>query len=175
MDRLLADDVRNNSAWNQRFFVLKFTGIDTHVISREILYAMNRIRLATTNESSWNFLRGILRQAEDPTLDQYPEVVAFCEELFETGSRSPHLLAFLIDLYTEKALRPREPSRDDHAKKVIDLCNMMIDECDTIRCRYWKYVLDNFQSDFKLSGHGDHENHDNKEATPDSENITVDS
>ncbi|XP_059618995.1 protein farnesyltransferase/geranylgeranyltransferase type-1 subunit alpha [Phlebotomus argentipes] len=172
VDRLLGDDVRNNSAWNQRFFVLKHTGFDTNVISREIMYAMNRIRLVTGNESSWNFLRGILQQSEDPSLDHYPEVVAFCEELFDSGSRSPHLLAFLIDMYIEKALRTKEGTRDEYAHRVTSLCDLMIEECDTIRSRYWRYILDNFYSNYKASGSVG--NHD-KETTPESENISVDS
>uniref|UniRef100_A0A1L8DUV0 Protein farnesyltransferase/geranylgeranyltransferase type-1 subunit alpha n=1 Tax=Nyssomyia neivai TaxID=330878 RepID=A0A1L8DUV0_9DIPT len=165
VDRLLAEDVRNNSAWNQRFFVLKHTGMDASVIDREVLYTMNRIRLASANESSWNYLRGVIQQAEEPALDLFPEVVRFCENLYETGCRSPHLLAFLIDMHSEKALRPAEPSREDHARQVSVLCNIMIDECDTIRCKYWKYILDNFQSTYGTHGNCDG-NHDGKEATP---------
>ncbi|GAB0099701.1 protein farnesyltransferase/ geranylgeranyltransferase type-1 subunit alpha [Sergentomyia squamirostris] len=174
VDRLLAEDVRNNSAWNQRFFVLKHTGLDRQVISRELLYAINRIRLATINESSWNFLRGLLQVSEDGALDQFPEVVTFCEELYSSGSRSLHLMAFLIDLYAEKSLRPEEPARDDYAHKVQVLCNLMINECDTIRCRYWKYVLDNFQTTFCTTSSATDGNHVGKDATPDSDNVFVD-
>uniref|UniRef100_A0A1B0CIK5 Protein farnesyltransferase/geranylgeranyltransferase type-1 subunit alpha n=1 Tax=Lutzomyia longipalpis TaxID=7200 RepID=A0A1B0CIK5_LUTLO len=174
VDRLLAEDVRNNSAWNQRFFVLNHTGFDANVIDRELLYTMNRIRLATANESSWNFLRGIIQKSDDSALDQFPEVVRFCENLYDTGCRSPHLLAFLIDLYSEKAVRATEPAREEFAEKVTMLCNMMIEECDTIRCRYWKYILDNFQNAFRTPGNCDG-NHDGKEQTPESENISVDS
>lgn len=74
MDKLISKDVRNNSAWNQRFFVLKYTGLDTDVLKYEVHYAINRIRLVKDNESSWNFLRGILAEG-DGTLDQFPEVI----------------------------------------------------------------------------------------------------
>lgn len=73
VDRLISDDVRNNSAWNQRFFVLKHTGFTPDVLQREIIYVMNRIRFIKNNESTWNFLRGLLQQG-DGTMDQFPEV-----------------------------------------------------------------------------------------------------
>lgn len=73
VDKLISEDVRNNSAWNQRFFVLKYTGFGTDVLLREINYAMNRIRFVKNNESAWNFLRGILQEG-DGTMDQFPEV-----------------------------------------------------------------------------------------------------
>lgn len=81
VDKLISEDVRNNSAWNQRFFVLKYTGFGTDVLLREINYAMNRIRFVKNNESAWNFLRGILQEG-DGTMDQFPEV--FPTELFLT-------------------------------------------------------------------------------------------
>lgn len=73
VDRLIASDVRNNSAWNQRFFVLNHTGFTPDVIQREIKYVMNRIQLVKNNESTWNFLRGLLQHGNGK-LDQYPEV-----------------------------------------------------------------------------------------------------
>lgn len=73
IDRLLSADVRNNSAWNQRFFVLSHIGFTPEVIRRELNYVMNRIRLVKNNESSWNFLRGLL-QYDDGKLNQYHEV-----------------------------------------------------------------------------------------------------
>lgn len=76
IDRLISEDLRNNSAWNQRFFVLKHTGITPEVLQREIAYVTNRIRLIKNNESSWNFLRGLLQNEKD-SLDEFPEVSKF--------------------------------------------------------------------------------------------------
>lgn len=73
VDRLIAADVRNNSAWNQRYFVLSHTGFTADVLQRETNYVMNRIRIVKNNESTWNFLRGLLQHG-DGNLDQYPEV-----------------------------------------------------------------------------------------------------
>lgn len=73
VDRLIAADVRNNSAWNQRYFVLSHTGLTSDVLLYEINYVMNRIRIVKNNESTWNFLRGLLQHG-DGKLDQYQEV-----------------------------------------------------------------------------------------------------
>lgn len=165
VDKLISDDVRNNSAWNQRFFVLKHTGFTTDVLQREIHYVMNRIRFVKNNESTWNFLRGLLLEG-DGTLDQFPEVVEFCEELYGYGVTSPYLIAFLIDLYEEKYLRHicNNSNVDDNNEqknvvtgdgtaneqqmlfdKVLELCEIMELQHDTIRKKYWHYVADNFK------------------------------
>lgn len=74
IDKLIAADLRNNSAWNQRYFVLTHTGFTAEVLNREINYVMSRIRIVKSNESTWNFLRGLLQNGEG-TLDQFPEVM----------------------------------------------------------------------------------------------------
>lgn len=169
--------MRNNSAWNQRFFVLKHTGFTPDVMEREINYVMNRIRIIKNNESPWNFLRGILQQDEG-TLNQFPEVIEFCEDLYNKGNRSPYLLAFLIDSYEEKCLQQdiiargdnESPSREELSQKVNDLCDRMANEYDTIRKNYWAYVSDMFKSKLgkinapnldKSESVGDMENNDN--------------
>ncbi|XP_037025203.1 protein farnesyltransferase/geranylgeranyltransferase type-1 subunit alpha [Bradysia coprophila] len=146
VDRLISEDVRNNSAWNQRFFVLKHTGFTTDVLQREINYVKMRIHFVKNNESTWNFLRGLLQQG-DGTMDQFPEVVDFCEELYTAGVRSPHLIAFLIDLYEEKCIRGNtdEDNVEELSKKVFDYCKMMATDVDKIREKYWEYVAGNFK------------------------------
>lgn len=180
VDKLIAADLRNNSAWNQRYFVLKHTGFTQEVLHREVNYVMSRIRIVKNNESTWNFLRGILQNGRG-TLDQFPEVsccffffcleleeeienlqflssvhhtqvVEFCEDLYNSGVRSPHLLSFLIDLYEEKCLRnPANPDDDIEslASKISELCNSLIVEHDVIRAKYWEYVRSKFQINFE--------------------------
>ncbi|KAJ6648349.1 Protein farnesyltransferase/geranylgeranyltransferase type-1 subunit alpha [Pseudolycoriella hygida] len=154
VDRLISDDVRNNSAWNQRIFVLKHTGFTPEVLQREINYVMNRIRLVKNNESTWNFLRGVLQEG-DGTLDQYPEVVEFCEELYASGVRTPFLMSFLIDMYEEKCLRSDCDSdgydKEDLSKKVLEYCKLMATDYDKIREKYWNYVAGNFKSQWTKS------------------------
>lgn len=149
-DKLLSLDVRNNSAWNQRFFVLQHLGLTPEAIQREIHYAMNRIRLIKNNESSWNFLKGLLEYGTY-TPAQFPDVETFSEELYNNGIRSPYLLAFLVDIYSEKCLRIYKENSYDCpetlARKINELCDMLANHYDTIRYKYWKYVQQKFKDD----------------------------
>lgn len=110
---------------------------------------MNRIRLIKNNESSWNFLKGLIEHNK-VAISQFPEVEQFCEELFASGNRSPYLLAFLVDMYEEKTLKIYETnSYDDpevYARKVFEICDMLANHYDTVRYKYWKYILQKFKT-----------------------------
>lgn len=59
VDKLLQEDIRNNSAWNQRYFVINNTTCFTpETLSREIEYTLDKIKIVIDNESAWNYLRG---------------------------------------------------------------------------------------------------------------------
>mmetsp|Transcript_1018 Transcript_1018/g.2380 ORF Transcript_1018/g.2380 Transcript_1018/m.2380 type:complete len:307 (+) Transcript_1018:89-1009(+) len=61
VEQLLVSDVRNNSAWNQRFFIVQnSTDMGQGVRAREIEWALDKAQLAATNESVWAFIRGML-------------------------------------------------------------------------------------------------------------------
>lgn len=84
INSLLDTDVRNNSAWNQRFFVHSHAAAaaaalqagtpappsaQSHaapfapeVIASELSYTSGRLALAPHNESPWNYLEGLTRQ-----------------------------------------------------------------------------------------------------------------
>lgn len=63
---MLREDVRNNSAWHHRFFVVFDSGVRTGdedrdaVLKRELNFTKDKIALAPNNLSAWNYLRGIL-------------------------------------------------------------------------------------------------------------------
>lgn len=62
LDHLLTEDIRNNSAWNQRFFVVSKTlpngQFKGEVFEAEVDYVLDAIKRAPDNESSWNYLQG---------------------------------------------------------------------------------------------------------------------
>lgn len=147
IDRLIAEDIRNNSAWNQRFFVYKHFGFTTEIIQLELQYAMNRIRIVKNNESAWNYLRGVLKQSDTGLLNQFPEVIEFCEDIYNNNSRSPYLLAFLIDLYMEKCLHSSEVvEKEALSRKVYTLCDDMSKKHDVIRRKYWQHLADQLKT-----------------------------
>ncbi|KAK5100727.1 CAAX geranylgeranyltransferase alpha subunit [Exophiala xenobiotica] len=104
IDTMIHDDLRNNSAWSHRYFllfghhelhhaqsrtpplILKQVNderllhaagrVDTPLIHAEIAYTQTEIRKAPQNGSSWNYLRGVLRHGAVAITT----LRAFCEE-----------------------------------------------------------------------------------------------
>lgn len=100
VDKLIGADLRNNSAWNQRYFVLNHTdGFTPEVIQYELTYVMNRIRLVKNNESTWNYLRGLLQHGTGK-LDQYQEV----SKLLWFNAVSSHTIIFIYIYITKKVI-----------------------------------------------------------------------
>ncbi|KWU46260.1 protein prenylyltransferase, partial [Rhodotorula sp. JG-1b] len=57
-DKLLQEDLRNNSAWSHRFFVAFESGMGGDCAEREIRYAKEKLAISPNNPSAWNYLRG---------------------------------------------------------------------------------------------------------------------
>lgn len=148
IDRLIEEDIRNNSAWNQRFFVIKKMGFTPEVIKDECRYTLKCIDKAKRNESAWNYLKGILRQTPTAALGWNVEVVEFCERLYSNDCRSPHLLTFLVDLYTERCIRGGISKEERLAltNKVYLLCQDLATKYDVIRQKYWEYIGEQLKS-----------------------------
>lgn len=101
-EKMIVDDIRNNSAWSHRYFLLfgqvelsysttyglilkqvnnkqllqKSGLLDTNLVLAEIEYTKGKIRLAPQNASPWNYLRGVLNHGGIPITS----VREFCEE-----------------------------------------------------------------------------------------------
>ncbi len=57
--RLIKDDVRNNSAWNERYFVLSNSpNLTKENLELDIQFTWTQIELAMSNESPWNYMKG---------------------------------------------------------------------------------------------------------------------
>jgi protein farnesyltransferase/geranylgeranyltransferase type-1 subunit alpha len=66
-EKFLRQDLRNNSAWTQRFFILAkmprgkvLLGTPQEVYDREIDFVIVKINLAPHNEAAWGYLRALL-------------------------------------------------------------------------------------------------------------------
>lgn len=59
-DKLLLEDIRNNSVWNYRFFVFENTvkDWDTKFRLQELVYSFKMIIKAPNNEGAWNYCKG---------------------------------------------------------------------------------------------------------------------
>jgi protein farnesyltransferase/geranylgeranyltransferase type-1 subunit alpha len=144
VDHLLDGDVRNNSAWNQRYFVIAHTiGFKDDVIERELDYVEKRISNYPDNESSWNYLRGIVRFRSTELNDQ--RVWKFCEQLYKGPFQQEQLhrqqwrflLAYMVELLADDE---REEKREENKRMIQELGEQLASKIDPIRRKYWRYI-----------------------------------
>lgn len=150
-EKLIDVDVRNNSAWNHRYFTINnSTGFSDDVIGTEIGVTLKNINKAKENESSWNYLRGLIFQSNNG-LSRNKEITSFCENLYQGGNRSIFLLSLIIDMCKEQLDKDiKDPSYE--LSRGIELCEELANKLDCIRANYWNYLADSLR---RLSGGGD--------------------
>lgn len=150
---MIEDDVRNNSAWSHRFFLV-FSDptqstpgalptehdpeVPSEVIDRELNYAKEKIQLAPQNQSSWNYLRGVLAKGGRPleSLQEFAE--QFVTELGKENEKvtSSHGLDYLADVYAAKG-----------DKANAELClRRLAEKWDAVREGYWNYRITQLQA-----------------------------
>lgn len=144
VDHLLTQDVRNNSAWNQRYFVMNnHLGWSDLNVQKEIHYALEKIKFVKNNESAWNYLRGIMLH-DKRGISGNAVVTSFCEDLYKNKCRSPYLLAFLIDICDE-VIKKGESNCLQNPTRAIEFCDALATKYDKIRSKYWNYLCDKFK------------------------------
>ncbi len=145
---LLEFDVRNNSAWNYRWFVVfgrdavggegQAVGesggageVTEEVVDREIRVAKDAIALAPQNQSPWNYLRGVFRRAGRSLELERAFAEGFADLQRPDEVRSSHALDFLVDVYAAIGMK-------DEARRALRL---LADRFDPIRKNYWEYRM----------------------------------
>ena len=152
IERFLRLDVRNNSAWNHRWFLVfgreKDDGSKLSqwtagegVWQRELDYAKESIRLAPQNESAWSYLKGLLKKnglrmsyATD-FAREFAEVepgtaVSTQTDLSKLAVRSTFALDVLAEAYSEQ----------EATKKEAELAlRLLAERYDPIRKNFWEY------------------------------------
>jgi len=147
IESLLQRDIRNNSAWSHRFFVVfsnpayttpdsKATEYDakipSEIIDRELEFGKQATFMAPQNPSPWNYIRGVLRKGgrELGSLEGFAgEFVKLGEGEGEEDVRSSHALDFLADVWSQKG----EVGKADEALRLLG------DRYDRIRKNYWDW------------------------------------
>jgi protein farnesyltransferase/geranylgeranyltransferase type-1 subunit alpha len=97
-------------------------------------YAKSAIRLAPQNQSPWNYIRGLQRQAKGPAAISHESLKSFAQEFASIEQpdhvRSSHALDLLADVYAA------EEGKKEEAAKALDL---LADRYDPVRANYWNY------------------------------------
>ncbi|PTB69476.1 alpha subunit of hypothetical CAAX farnesyltransferase [Trichoderma citrinoviride] len=145
---MIEDDLRNNSAWSHRFFIV-FSDpavstpgcaptepdprVPAAVVDREAAYAKEKIALAPQNQSAWHYLRGVLVKG-GRGLETVAEFASqFFSDLGGEGEsvRSSHALDLMSEVY--------------HKQGDVDkarLClQRLAEKWDPVREGYWKYRM----------------------------------
>lgn len=145
IEALLRRDVRNNSAWSHRFFIVfsdpSYTTpnskaldpdpqIPDWILDREITFAKTASFEAPQNQSPWNYLRGVLGKGGRPLETQAEFAADFVQiEGDEEVVRSSHALDFLAEVWAEQG-------KVELADKGLRLLG---DKYDRIRKNYWEW------------------------------------
>ncbi|BGO99526.1 CAAX geranylgeranyltransferase alpha subunit [Rhodotorula toruloides] len=150
VEELLTKDIRNNSAWNHRFFVCFESGMGGDCGEREVRYAKEKLAISPNNPSAWNYLRGVLGRLKQPpsTCTAFvtplalntPSSLPDSEPAISSKAELPAWLAieFLADAAAEEA-RTAEQSSDERKKKVEEASALYgsLAEYDPIRRHYY--------------------------------------
>ncbi|KAG5642273.1 hypothetical protein DXG03_003322 [Asterophora parasitica] len=156
VDSVLAQDVRNNSAWHHRFFVVFQSGLREgetdrgRIIRRELTFVKQNISLVANNPSAWNYLRGILDTNKLPysrvedfvkpyAASTHSNVTDLVDLENPPPSRTaqlpcPAAIEFLADIHEKEGGK-------DAILQATELWRSLADEQDTIRKKYWEYRI----------------------------------
>lgn len=150
VEDLIRRDVRNNSAWSYRFFLVfsdpKYAtmglranefdaNIPKEIVDRELEYAKLATYEAPQNQSSWNYLRGVVRKGgvELESLEGFAGDFVRLEDGEDV--RSSHALEFLAEVWAERGEREK-------ADRALELLG---DKYDKIRKNYWDWRRENLK------------------------------
>lgn len=153
--KLLQQDRRNNSAWNQRYFVLRHTRDlnDAELIEAEIAFAFTYIAKAPNNQSPWNYVRGISRRR----FAEFPALLERTKAVTEKAPTCANAYSLLVDIYLSQhtpdatalalevrqccsipILSTRSLTRSTRCILCMQACNRL-PELDPLRKKYWIY------------------------------------
>eukprot|EP00011_Vannellida_sp_DIVA3-517-6-12_P002126 CAMPEP_0114626418 /NCGR_PEP_ID=MMETSP0168-20121206/11771_1 /TAXON_ID=95228 ORGANISM="Vannella sp., Strain DIVA3 517/6/12" /NCGR_SAMPLE_ID=MMETSP0168 /ASSEMBLY_ACC=CAM_ASM_000044 /LENGTH=304 /DNA_ID=CAMNT_0001837721 /DNA_START=32 /DNA_END=946 /DNA_ORIENTATION=+ len=133
VERKLQEDLRNNSAWNHRYFVVSSTEdvSDAAVGEREIGYAFSWIQKAPNNQSPWNYIHGFVPNGR---ISLVKGLKGKCRECVEKYPTSAHALAMLCDILEDEGTI-------ESLTEAAEVCDTLM-ERDSIRKKYWQYKKD---------------------------------
>ena len=127
---MIGVDVRNNSAWSQRFFARKWLvgrGNDLHKSqANELRWALGYVARDASNESAWKYAHALLRWSQSAELSQLREMLLnACEAAIQaTGDCIP------ASVVKERLNHGLGDADDGHAWRQLATR-------DPIRAKYW--------------------------------------
>ncbi|KAJ3130752.1 CAAX geranylgeranyltransferase alpha subunit [Physocladia obscura] len=142
INRLIESDFRNNSAWNHRFFYFTNNpeGFSPEHVKSEIDFAMVYNMKAPNNESSWNYLKGIVKIGNLKTESQNALELQI-KALIVQNEFVVHGAAFLLGLLEIKIDEETDETRKvEVCSEARQLCLDLV-KFDIIRLKFWNYRM----------------------------------
>ncbi|EGD96672.1 CaaX farnesyltransferase alpha subunit [Trichophyton tonsurans CBS 112818] len=167
IERMIDEDVMNNSAWNHRWIMRfaprerfesglpgvgipggvggagagKMVVVDEEMVDGEVEYAKKKIVLAPENRSPWAYLRGVLKAADRSLADLKGFAERFVvKEVVEEGQGE--FLAKSSHALEWLGDVYAEQAHDAEAKNsAVQMFTLLKDKYDPIRKNYWEYRI----------------------------------
>lgn len=147
--KLLKEDRANNSAWNQRFFVVTrcpSLGGLKHMRDSEVSYCVDAIKQGPTNESAWRYLKGLFLDDQAAFVRDSLVIEVCISETLKDPNNVP-ALNFLLDLVTagfqptsgqREMLQKVLPTWVSPSELAAAVC-IRLENIDAMRCMYWAW------------------------------------
>jgi protein farnesyltransferase/geranylgeranyltransferase type-1 subunit alpha len=138
VDSELAKDVRNNSAWNQRYCTIRHLhgdDIPDAVRISELKYAQAAISRAPNNESAWSYARGLYR---DRSYTAWPDLEIWCLTQRTAWPTCAHLLGTLVDIGEEAVSTPEASGSNERVQRAIEACASLASGIDDVHAKFWR-------------------------------------
>ncbi|KAL4591217.1 hypothetical protein LXL04_004171 [Taraxacum kok-saghyz] len=151
-DKLLEDDIFNNSAWNQRYFVItRHPGLGGIEGTRdsEVNYTIKSITKKPENESPWRYLRGLFKNNME-SITKDPRVTSLCFKVLTSKVNCVFALSLLLDLILHgfeptqdlkaalESLIPESTDSDSDSDVATRVCSVL-EMVDPMRVNYWRW------------------------------------
>merc|ERR1712232_1240541 len=136
VEDLLLDDIRNNSAWNHRYTVVKHLSwpISAEVRKREVDFTLDKLRQGANNESAWNYLQAFFGEGvgKESWKDAPASITKLCNEVIALAPEKEAVCRFAVETI----------ARIEEAKGDLDCAESqyaLLQEIDKIRSKYWEW------------------------------------
>lgn len=155
-EKLIDDDIRNNSAWNHRFYIFYNTsGFTDSIVFDEVNFTLKMIVLAPNNESAWNYLSGLMKVSTKP-IHSFQSLIDTCDKLnSDSSTRTSFLVSFIISycyqqlqLMNDDGISIEDEKYNLIYTKAIESCDLLATSIDTLREKYWKYRAESIRQKF---------------------------
>lgn len=169
-DQLLTQDIRNNSAWNHRWFCnfarhhippsADHESADEELQKRvkfELAYTKQQLAIAPNNSSAWNYLRGLHTALPPPYTMPFAQTLPFVKTLISTnaeatrnpsidqlGRSPPQALEWWLDTLQQQAASPHTPLSNNEKAQLLTTADIIVQRlliADNVRKRFYSYRL----------------------------------